>query len=480
MQVLSLLMLRRKALYTATTWGVGHGIQTRGRLMTMRRKLATLLFCCLAAAAEANAGVTLLLEEPYSYDGAFGGTGHAAVYLSRVCAESPLVLRRCAPGELGAVVSRYDDISGYDWIAIPLIPYLYAVDQAENVPLSADAKLVNFLRDEYRRSHLESLAPDRPEGQPPGGRWAELVGVNYRRTIYGFQLDTTEEQDDELIRKYNSSPNQAQFNLVTHNCADFARSLINFYFPKLLGRSVLGDLGVTTPKHIGQLLVRFGQHHPELHLSSFVIPQVSGSIRRSRPVRGVAESVFRAKKYMLPLLVFHPLVAGCVGIAALSGARFNPARNALVLDPSGDLEPSLPAAERRMYQNRLQALKRPLEEGNPWNGNTWQRLQADARPRLDAAGNPFLEIKLGEETVDLGLSRRNILRSSAPPELTASILLLRLREELRKGGPAKASERDLASDWDLLERVLLARHRKNEATDLRLTAMKATVPRLPD
>jgi hypothetical protein len=251
------------------------------------------------------------------------------------------------------------------------------------------AKLVNFLRDQYRRSHLESLAPDGAEGQPPGGRWAELVGVNYRRTIYGFQLDTTEEQDDELIRKYNSSPNQTQFNLVTHNCADFARSLINFYFPKVLGRSVVGDLGVTTPKHIGQLLVRFGERHPELHLSSFVISQVSGSIRRSRPVRGVAESVFRAKKYMLPLLVFHPVVAGCVGTAALSGARFNPARNAMVFDPSGDLGPPLPAAERRMYQNRLQALKRPLGEGNPWNGNTWQRLEADARPRLDGAYKAF-------------------------------------------------------------------------------------------
>jgi len=69
----------------------------------------------------------LLLEEPYSYDGTFAGTGHTAVYLARVCAETPFQLRRCGPGEQGVVISRYHGIAGHDWIAIPLIPYLYAV-----------------------------------------------------------------------------------------------------------------------------------------------------------------------------------------------------------------------------------------------------------------------------------------------------------------------------------------------------------------
>src|ERR1700693_3690511 len=266
--------------------------------MTTRLKWAYLLFLFLSVASQAYAGVTLLLEEPYSYDGTFGGTGHAAVYLSRICAESPLSLRHCAPGELGAVLSRYDGIAGRDWIAIPLIPYLYAVDKPENVPLSADPKLADFLRDQYRRTYLETLAPDGPEGQPPGGRWPELVGAIYRRTIYGFEIDTTEDQDDGLIRKLNADPNRRRYNLVTHNCADFVRNLINFYYPKVLHRSVVGDLGVTTPTHIAESFVRFGERHPELHLSTFVIPQVPGNIRRSAPVHGVAGSISRAKKYM--------------------------------------------------------------------------------------------------------------------------------------------------------------------------------------
>jgi hypothetical protein len=68
----------------------------------MRLRLKIVGFFCLAAVwagapAHLRAQATLLLEEPYSYDGTFAGTGHAAVYLSRVCADSPTVLRRCQP-----------------------------------------------------------------------------------------------------------------------------------------------------------------------------------------------------------------------------------------------------------------------------------------------------------------------------------------------------------------------------------------------
>jgi len=84
----------------------------------IRRTLCTLLVLVSASASLARASATLLLEEPYGKLGFFTATGHAAVYLSGVCAETPLVLRPCAPGELGAVISRYDGVGGYDWLAI--------------------------------------------------------------------------------------------------------------------------------------------------------------------------------------------------------------------------------------------------------------------------------------------------------------------------------------------------------------------------
>src|ERR1700746_3940831 len=157
---------------------------------SMRRAVGTLVLI-LTCASFARASATLLLEEPYGRLGFFTATGHAAVYLAGVCADTPLVLRPCAPGETGVVISRYDGVGKYDWVAIPLIPYLYAVERPEDIPLFADAKMTAFLRDRYRRKHLELVAPDVRDGETPTGNWYELIGSSYDRTIYGFEIETT-------------------------------------------------------------------------------------------------------------------------------------------------------------------------------------------------------------------------------------------------------------------------------------------------
>ncbi|MFI5071465.1 MAG: hypothetical protein ACHP8A_11310, partial [Terriglobales bacterium] len=112
-------------------------------------RLCALFILLLLFISRAHASAVLLLEEPFGHFGALTATGHAAVYLPRVCADSPVVLRSCHPGELGVVLSRYDAIGGYDWIAVPLIPYLYAVETPGDVPLYANEKLVAFLRNQY-------------------------------------------------------------------------------------------------------------------------------------------------------------------------------------------------------------------------------------------------------------------------------------------------------------------------------------------
>src|SRR5271163_1008879 len=136
----------------------------------MMHRAPGLLFCLLAAAAaatNANASVALLMEEPYGEFGAVNPTGHAAVYLNHVCADSPTVLRACHDGEFGVVISRYHKIDGYDWIAIPLVAYLYAVDDVSEIPASVDRQQVEALRDAYRKAHLLELAPDNRKGEAP-------------------------------------------------------------------------------------------------------------------------------------------------------------------------------------------------------------------------------------------------------------------------------------------------------------------------
>src|SRR6202050_912440 len=276
----------------------------------LRRTLSTVavLAVMFASSSLAYASATLLLEEPYGKLGFFTATGHAAVYLSGVCAETPLVLRACAPGELGVVISRYDGVGGDDWGAIPLIPYLYAVDRPEDIPLFADPKMVYFLRDQYRRKYLETVAPDRDDGRAPGGNWYELVGSAYDRAAYGFEIETSAEQDAAFIERYNSSPNRSHFHLTYRNCADFAKDVMNFYYPKALHRSIVADAGITTPKQMAKMLIRFSGRHEELAFSRFVIPQVPGSAARSTPVHGVVESFLKSKKYIVPAAVVNPIL----------------------------------------------------------------------------------------------------------------------------------------------------------------------------
>src|SRR5450432_1445161 len=211
-------------------------------------KTLLILLALLWLAPRAKADVAVLLEEPYSYDGVFAGTGHAALYLTRVCAVSPTQLRRCLPGEPGVVLSRYHRIAGYDWLAVPFYSYLYAVDNPADVPLMATPKLEAALRDTYRRRHLEDIAPDLPDGNAPAGDWYELVGAAYDRTLYAFQIETSFAQDDAFIAHYNSQVNTAAYELLKRNCADFVRQAVNFYYPKAVHRSLIADFDVTTPK----------------------------------------------------------------------------------------------------------------------------------------------------------------------------------------------------------------------------------------
>jgi len=288
----------------------------------------------LMSGLRAHADAALLMEEPYAQFGAFNPTGHAAIYLNHVCAETPTRLRACRPGEPGAVISRYHKIDGYDWLAIPLVPYLYAVERVEDVPVTADAELEASLRDRYRRRHLMAIAPDVAEGkkagEAPEGEWTQLIGASYDRRIYGFQIQTTPEEDREFMNRYNDSPNIGHFNLLFHNCADFSRTLLNVYYPHGVHRNFFIDLGITTPKQVARSLTKYADRHPELTFSTFMIPQVPGSIKRSHPIDGVVESVVKSKKYVLPLAVLNPEVAAGLVVAYLTDGRFKAPNDATV------------------------------------------------------------------------------------------------------------------------------------------------------
>ena len=323
-------------------------------------RIALAAVSLLAGAPAARSSAALLMEEPYGKFGAMNPTGHAAVYLNRVCASSPTSLRPCRDGEFGVVISRYHKIGGYDWIAIPLVPYLYAVDQPGDIPFTVTRQQVNSLRDAYRRAHLLRLAPSTPAGNPPGGEWTQLVGASYDRTIHGFQVDSTPLQDREFIELFNDRRNVGHFNLLFHNCADFSRVVLDTYMPHAIHRNFIADLGLMTPKQAARSLVAYGKLHPELHMSAFVIRQIPGSMPRSHSVDGVAESLIKSKKYILPLTILAPEVTGGAIAAYLVDGRMKLPKGTPVFD-IGDAEvtnqPAQPAAPSR------QKLPKPANPG---------------------------------------------------------------------------------------------------------------------
>jgi len=270
------------------------------------------------------------MEEPYGDFGAFNPTGHAAVYLNRVCAETPTQLRMCRNGEYGVVISRYHKMHGYDWVAIPLIPYLYAVNTIAEIPATVDKQTIEQLRDAYRREHLEPLAPDTKKGTAPDGEWTQLVGSSYNRTIHGFEVESTLEQDVRFVDYVNDKRNAGHFNLFFHNCADFSRVVLDMYFPHAVHRNFFVDAGMTTPKQVARSLVKYGREHPEVKMSAFVIPQVQGSMPRSHSVEGVAESLVKSKKYLIPLVVLNPEVTGGIVVAYLVDGRLKMPKDARV------------------------------------------------------------------------------------------------------------------------------------------------------
>src|ERR1039458_7819133 len=106
--------------------------------MLSTHRLRTTAFALIALAvlacspAPGHAQAALLMEEPYGFFGSVNPTGHNAIYFERICADTPVRLRRCQAGEMGAVISRYQGIKGYDWVAIPLVPYLYSVEDVSH------------------------------------------------------------------------------------------------------------------------------------------------------------------------------------------------------------------------------------------------------------------------------------------------------------------------------------------------------------
>jgi hypothetical protein len=168
------------------------------------------------------------------------------------------------------------------------------------------------------------------------------------------------------------------------------------------------------------------------------------------------------KKYMMPLMLLHPVMAASVGVGYWAGWRFRTQKDARVFDPRRTLEPPLAADERRTYKTLLDQAKRALaSEEFAATDMKWRKVRAVAQPSVDENGKPVLRLQEAESTIEIGLCRENLLDQQTPPQFVQQLLITGLEDLLPPGSPSRASQAEVENDWKLLQQTL-ASGRKHE------------------
>jgi hypothetical protein len=381
------------------------------------------------------------------------GAGHSAVYLSNICPASPVKVRLCWPGEEGSVVSNYTsfkETEPYEWNIVPLSVFLYGVEDSSDAPLYGNEAALKLLREQYRKKHLDSICPAESCGDAPSGRWRDLVGAAFARKVYLFRVKTTEEQDRRLMEEFNLLPNENHYNGFTRNCADFARHVVNRYFPNAAKPDHLNDFGMTSPKAISKSFTHYGEARPELQFVAERFDQLPGKMRRSSPCRKGTEVSFRMKKWFIPLMLVgsHELPV-FVAAYTLTG-RFNPDRE-VTRHPAEEAGSSL---FWKTYRNAYEeVLNTALRDGVFANRKEvksyFKELDHAGRVRLDDDGLPVLEVK-GRL---VGLSRGSLLAAGSDPLMGYQIMLARVRASVESPVTQRQSGVNFKKDWDLLIRA---------------------------
>src|SRR5215467_3062613 len=400
------------------------------RKLAMSCALALFLTGFVVPRANADVGVVLNESLDESVD-RISSTGHSGVYFSRICAESPVKLRLCRPGENGSVMSNYINIGedqSYEWNIVPLNIYLYGVEDPRNRPIFGSYKIKHALEERYRDRYLTALCTRNSCRNSFKSEWREMVGASLIRSFYIFIIDTTEEQDRKLIAEFNDSENKNHFNGFTRNCADFTQRVINSYFPNATHADNLNDFGMTSPKAIARSFTRYAQRHPESHLRVLHVAQVPGTIKRSREVRKGTEQLIRSKKFLIPMIVFADYGVPAVAGSYLLTGRFNPVH---------EFERH-PAPEQILSQskpNEISAEERTRLIGTPeeWKefrkaydamvsddtdedsvkerrdiGRFFKSLDKTGTPSIDERGLLWMEIPDNHRHAKVGLSASNV------------------------------------------------------------------------
>ncbi len=447
-----------------------------------------LLFVCVVA-SPAYGDVGVLLNESLDTNVArITGSGHSAVYFSRICPESPVKLRLCRPGEQGSVISNYTTLGEdqpFEWNVVSLSIYMYGVEDPQNRPLFGSQKIKHALEERYRANFLAGYCEGATCRTSGKAEWREMVGATLSRSIYIFVVETSLEQDRNLIAELNSLPNQNHFNGITRNCAEFSRRIINTYFPHAARADYLNDFGLITPKAIARSFTHYGDRHREAHLRVLHFAQLPGTIKRSTECRSGTEQLYHSKKLLVPMILFADHELPFMAASYLLTGRFNP-EHELEQHPtarSSDMAQEIREAksekdapreqqlesmanqesaelvgtsqEWKQYREEFgsltnEAIRRETIPDYDFLGRLFKYLDHAGTLSVDAHGALWLDISEGGKPAKLGLSRSNIFASGTDSQWAYALTLARANHYLKSPKHSREIMPDFKDDWALL------------------------------
>jgi hypothetical protein len=480
----------------------------RGALMHLFFSCVLVIAGASAFAPRASADAGVVLNESLDTSVArITGSGHSAIYLSRICPDnSPVKMRLCRPGEQGSVLSNYTTLGEdqpFEWNIVTLSIYLYGVENPSNRPLVSSKAIKAALEERYRKNSLTGICEGERCRTSNSAEWREMVGATLERSLYMFVVKTSLEQDRALIAEFNSLPNVNHFNGMTNNCADFTRRVLNTYYPHAVKTDYLNDFFMTSPKAAARTFTHYAQEHPELDLRVLHFSQVPGTIKRSSECRSGTEQLYHSKKLVIPLAVFAWQSIPAVTASYAITGHFNPEHrfeahpsvdaagtndNSLLLDEAPqdytvsvqELTAEQKNADEKIvgskdewkdYNERFgaivnQAIHDELIPDRAYLKHVFKRLGDAGTLSADGDGSLWITL-LGQPTSErVGLSASNIFDRDSEAQIAYQIVLARMEAELSSPKHSRETMLEFKLDWAMLADL----HKRGQGLLARKTA----------
>jgi len=446
------------------------------------------IIALMTPSAHADAGV-VLNESLDTSVARITGSGHSAVYLSRICPDNSAVkMRLCMPGEQGSILSNYTTLGEdqpYEWNIVPLSVYLYGVEDPGDRPLVSSKAIKAALEERYREKYLAAICTEDRCRTGKSAEWREMVAATLERSLYMFVVKTSVEQDQALIAAFNSLPNVNHFNGMTRNCADFTRRVLDTYYPGAVKPDYLNDFFMTSPKAVARSLTHYAEKHPESDFRVLHFSQVPGTIKRSSECRSGTEQLYHSKKLVIPLAAFAWQGVPAVTASYLITGHFNPEHqfeahasaqaagsatnespeigggftvSVQELAAEGSLERETIVGtkdEWKQYQAQLdatvdEAIRNEVIPDRMYLKRVFKKLGESSTISADANGALWMNFSGDEPLLHVGISASNVFAADSDGQFAYQLMLARMEDELKSPKHSRETMLDFKQDWLLL------------------------------